>query len=85
MSLKPVYRFHKGHHHVHPHINSIHHHPHYMKLPVFFIVILVTFVILGAIGVIVWAVLRNQNSSNGIENWESRRTTSEGETIVDDE
>ena len=60
----PHRHFHHGHQHVHPHVNSVHHHPHYLKLGPFFAIVFGVLVLLGAIGVIVYFVLQAKATSD---------------------
>ena len=69
----PGAHFHKKHKHVHPHVNSVHHHPHFMTLRTFFIAAVIVAFVALLIGITVWLVLRSKNTRDE-EFWKSRIT-----------
>lgn len=46
--------YHTGHNHVHPHTNSVHHHPHFFHLKEFFIWAGIGVLGLAVIAVLIW-------------------------------
>ena len=74
--------FHRGHQHVHPYINSVHHHPHYMHVTplTIGIIVVVGLVVLGVIGIIIWFVTKSPSVSTSFSS-SSSSTSTGGENV----
>ena len=60
-------KFHKGHRHFHPHVNSVHHHPHYMNMRMFTIAVISVFALAGIVAIGVWVTLSFRNRTQNKE------------------
>jgi hypothetical protein len=64
------------HVHVRPHVNSVHHHPHYLHLREFLIIAIGVAVCAGILGVTIWAYLKEPPSEH---NWAVKDLSQEDE------